>query len=258
LLSIEIKPLVTESLSKQIAENLREAIINGTLKVDEQLPTEHELAARFKVSRPTIREAFKRLAAQNLIRSRRGPSGGTFVNRPTHEDLNSSMSVAAMLLVNTGEFSLADIADARRELEGICCRLAAEKRTDGDLQSMAAELEIQKKPELSAEDFCAADVRFHRALVNATGNPVLKFVMFAVIEALQPATNMVIFRFRKRETIVAQHERICAAIECRDAVAAQSALAEQMDYLCEQYRQAQQWREQRDKTLDASGSPIVS
>jgi DNA-binding FadR family transcriptional regulator len=246
-LSIEIKPLVTESLAKQISDNLRQAIIDGSLKADEQLPTEHELAAKFNVSRPTIREAFKRLAAQNLVRSRRGPTGGTFVNRPSYEDLNSSMSAAAMMLVNTGEFSLADIAVSRRELEKICCRLAAENRHEGDLQLMSTELAIQKTPGISDEEFCATDVRFHRALVNATQNPVLKFVMFAVIEALQPATNLVIFRFRKRETIIEQHERIFSAIEAQDPVAAEGALSEQMDYLCEQYAQAQKWREQRDK-----------
>jgi len=73
-MAIKFEPLVTESLAKQIAENIREAIMTGSLKVDERLPTEEELAARFEVSRPTIREALKRLAAQHLIRSRRGPT----------------------------------------------------------------------------------------------------------------------------------------------------------------------------------------
>ena len=245
-MAIEIQPLVTESLAKQIAEKLREAIVSGDLEADEQLPTEHELAERFNVSRPTIREALKQLAAQNLVRSRRGPTGGTFVNRPSHEEIRSSMSSAAMLMVNMGEFSLADIAESRRELEKICCRLAAEHRTEDHLAIMAEELESQKNPQLSDVDFCASDVRFHRALVDATQNPVLQFIMFAVIEALQPATNLVIFRFRKRELIIAQHERIYAAIKAGDNIAAEKALTEQMDYLCEQYRQAQEWRLNRD------------
>jgi GntR family transcriptional regulator, transcriptional repressor for pyruvate dehydrogenase complex len=249
--AIEIQPLVTESLANQISEKLREAIVSGDLEADEQLPTEHELAERFNVSRPTIREALKRLAAQNLVRSRRGPTGGTFVNRPSHEELRSSMSAAAMLMVNMGEFSLADIAESRRELEKICCRLAAEQRTEDHLVIMAEELENQKDPQVSDVDFCASDVRFHRALVDATQNPVLQFIMFAVIEALQPATNLVIFRFRKRKLIIAQHERIYAAIKARDIDAAEKALTEQMDYLCEQYRQAQEWRLSRDKEQKA-------
>jgi nitrite reductase/ring-hydroxylating ferredoxin subunit len=73
---------VTASAAKQISESLRAAIMDGRLKVDERLPTEEELAQRFKVSRPTVREALKRLAAQHLIRSRRGPAGGNFVSSP--------------------------------------------------------------------------------------------------------------------------------------------------------------------------------
>ena len=68
--------IVTKSAAKQIAEHIRGAILEGRLKGDERLPTEEELAARYGVSRPTVREALKRLAAQNLISSKRGPAGG--------------------------------------------------------------------------------------------------------------------------------------------------------------------------------------
>ena len=246
-MAINFQPVVTESLAKQIAENIRSAIMDGSLKVDEQLPTEEELARKFNVSRPTIREALKRLAAQNLVRSRRGPTGGTFVNRPSQEELRSSLMGSAMLMVSMGEFSLSEIAEARRELELTCCRLAAERREDDHLQTMAEEIRRQSSPETTDVDFCASDVRFHRALVDATRNPVLQFVMFAVIEALQPATNLVIFRFREREKILAQHERIYEAIKTGDADVAEEALAEQMNYLCEQYAQAQEWRRERDE-----------
>lgn len=246
-MAINYQPLVAESLAKQIAENLRNAIIEGSLKVDDQLPTEEILAKKYNVSRPTIREALKRLAAQNLIRSRRGPTGGTFVKRPSQEELRSSLTGATMLMVSMGEFSLSEIAEARRELELICCRLAAESRKEAHLLTMAKELEIQRNPETSDVDFCASDVSFHRALVDATQNPVLQFVMFAVIEALQPATNLVIFQFRQREKILSQHERIYESIKAQDAENAEKALAEQMNYLCEQYAEAQDWRRQRDE-----------
>jgi GntR family transcriptional repressor for pyruvate dehydrogenase complex len=246
-MAINFQPIVAESLAKQIAENIRSSILDGSLKVDDQLPTEEVLAKKFNVSRPTIREALKRLAAQNLLRSRRGPTGGTFVNRPSQEELRSSLAGAAMLMVSMGKFSLSEIAEARRELELPCCRLAAERREDEHLLTMAEEIKRQKNPETTDVDFCASDVRFHRALVDATGNPVMQFVMFAVIEALQPATNLVIFRFREREKIIAQHERIYASIEARDADATEEAMAEQMNYLCEQYAQAQEWRRERDE-----------
>ena len=104
---------------------------------------------------------------------------------------------------------------------------------------------MQKNPELSDEEFCASDVRFHRALVDACRNPVLQFVMFAVIEALQPVENMIIFRFRDRQRSVVLHERILAAVRARNADATAVALNELMTDLHEQFAQAQQAREKR-------------
>src|SRR5688500_7271841 len=161
--------LVTESLAKQIAENIGSAIIEGRLKVNERLPTEEELARQFGVSRPTIREALKRLAAQKLILSRRGPSGGTFVNKLSLEEVGSTLATYSTLLVSMGEFDLAEIAQARSELERICARLAAANRDESHLAILRAELEVQRDAAISDVDFCASDVRFHRALVDATG-----------------------------------------------------------------------------------------
>ncbi len=232
---------VPESLAKQIAETIRDAIVEGHISADERLPTESELAKRFGVSRPTIREALKRLAAQNLIRSRRGPAGGTFINRPSAEDVRADLANMTALLVSMEEFDLSDVAETRRELELVCCRIASERCDDEHLKVMAAEITRQSDPGLSDEDFCASDVRFHRALVDATGNPVLQFLMSSVIEALQPIVNLMIFRFRRRSEIVDQHRRIVDAIAARDTEAAMGALDEQMRYLQEQYGEAQAW-----------------
>jgi DNA-binding FadR family transcriptional regulator len=245
---LQYDKVVTQSLAKQIAENIRDAIISGDLQVDERLPTEDELAAKFKVSRPTVREALKRLAAQNLIRSQRGPTGGTFVNRPSAEEVSASLTTATTLLVSMGEFSLEEIAEARRELELLCCKLAVAHRDDSQLDRMAAQLERQREPDLSDEDFCAADVAFHRALADASGNPVLRFVMFAVIEALQPISNMLVFRFRERDKIIDQHQRLLDAVRAQDEAEALSVLGEQMDYLREQHARAQAWRDQSQKS----------
>ena len=227
-MAIKFEPLVTESLAKQIAENIREAIVKGSLKVDERLPTEEELAARFEVSRPTIREALKRLAAQHLIRSRRGPTGGTFVNRPSQDEIRLNLTNAMTLLVGMGEFNLADIAETRQGLETLCCRLAAERRTDAHLVALVVELDIQRDPALSDVDFCASDVRFHRVLADATDNALLKFIVLTVIDALQPVANMVVYQFRERQRLVSQHESILAALQARDADSAIAALNEQI------------------------------
>ena len=236
---VNYAPLMTAGLAKQIAEQIRESITDGRLKADDQLPTEDELARQFQVSRPTIREALKRLAAQSLIRSRRGPTGGTFVNRPSHEEVSSSLTTATALLVSLGEFKIPEILQARQELEVVCVRQAATRCEEAELSAMATEIETQRDASISDEDFCASDVRFHRAIADATHNSVLKFVMFTVIEALQPIENMVVFRVRERDVIVRQHEDILAALRVGDAEKAARAIQEQTAYMRERFDAAQ-------------------
>ncbi|WP_210397416.1 FadR/GntR family transcriptional regulator [Motiliproteus sediminis] len=238
-MAIKYDTLVTQSLAKQIAENLREAILDGRLKVDQRLPTEEELAARFSVSRPTIREALKRLAAQNLVRSRRGPAGGTFITRPSDAELRVTLQNATTLMVTLGEFDIDAITEARLELERLCLKLAVERRQPEHLQRMADELQRQREP-VSDEEFCAADVRFHRALVDATANPVLQFNMVTVIEALQPLMNMIANRTREREVIVDHHQRLLDAVSASELPAAEKALTGLVDYLRQQYQLARE------------------
>ncbi len=250
-MELEYETVITEGAARQIAENIREAIMSGRLKVDERLPTEDELAARFKVSKPTIREALKRLAAQNLIRSQRGPAGGRFVSRPSQEQLIRTIANATRLMISIGEFDFDNIAEARQGLGLACCQLAASRRTDNDLAMMKAELTIQKDPAISDQDFCASDVRFHHALAQATQNPVLQFVMAAVAETLQPIANMVVYKFRERQRIVAQHERLLEAIRDGKAALAAKVFAEQMSYLRDLHGRAREWRQRRDGTASS-------
>jgi GntR family transcriptional regulator len=67
----------TEHRYLQVARTLRKEIVDGVYPVGSQLPTEHELSARFAVSRYTVREALRRLRDDNLIASR--PRAGTLV-----------------------------------------------------------------------------------------------------------------------------------------------------------------------------------
>jgi GntR family transcriptional regulator, transcriptional repressor for pyruvate dehydrogenase complex len=238
-MTIKYQPVVTDSIAKQIAEQLREAIVAGRLKVNDRLPTEEELAAQFGVSRPTLRDALKRLAAQNLIRSRRGPTGGNFVRQPTDPEVATILSSTTTLLAGMGRFSLAEIAEARQAFEMMCARMAAERRDSADLERMRAEIAFQNDPKISDEKFCESDVKFHHAVVESTKNPVLTLMMAGVLEALQPPANLISNRFRERHKIARQHKELCDAIEARDGNAAAAAVTAQIVYLVQAYAEAE-------------------
>lgn len=237
--------IVTASLAGQIADSLEQAIVEGRLKINERLPTEEELAVRFGVSRPTVREALKRLAARHLIRSRRGPAGGSFVTGPSPDQVMQSFCTAATLMVATGGAGLDDMASARLEMEAVCCRLAAASRTDIHIAAMRAEIAVQRDATVSDQDFCASDVRFHRAVADAAGNPIIRLLMNVVIEGLMPVTNMIIVHVRERRTVMRQHERIANALEGRNPVEAVAALTDLTQYIRLQYARAEKARTER-------------
>lgn len=243
---IEYQNVVRTGLAKQVADEIRDAILTGRLQIDERLPTEEELARRFGISRPTIREALKRLAAQNLIRSQRGPTGGTFVRRPNAENLSSMITGGATLLVVMGAFEIDEIIAARLETESVCCRLACDRRSLSDLQAMRKEIVFQRTAAISDEEFCASDVRFHRALVEAGGNGPLSLMMYMVIESFMPITNMIVSQVRERHTVADFHERIAAAIDGQDAARATITLSELLNYLRNSYTTSLERRTQRD------------
>ena len=226
------------SISKQIAEQLREAIVSGQFKIGERLPTEDELAQRYGVSRPSVREALKRLAAQNLVRAKRGPTGGNFVVKPSYEELAESLSGAATLLVGMGALGIDEIIEARRALQGTCLDLATENVTADHLRNIQQALERQQNPEITDEAFCQADVAFHRALVDAADNGMLRFVMYTVIEALIPVTNMVVTVVRQRSDIISLHRQMLEKLEQRDSAGLKQVMDELLDYLLEKFEQA--------------------
>ena len=230
--------IVKASLSKQIAEQLRAAIVSGQFKIGERLPTEDELAQRFGVSRPSVREALKRLAAQNLVRAKRGPSGGNFVVKPSFGDLAESLSGAATLLVGMGALDIEEIMEARRTLQGSCLALAVNHASAQHIESIEIALQRQQDPKISDEAFCQADVAFHRALVDATGNGMLRFVMYTVIEALIPVTNMVVTVVRERSDIISLHRQMLDHLKQGNASELQASLDELLDYLLQKFEQA--------------------
>jgi len=214
----------------RIAAALRDAIIEGRLIVDERLPSEQELAEQFGVSRPTVREALKRLAAQNLIRTQRGATGGAFVNRLSFQEAYGQQITTSTLLLSMNEVDFTTACEARYALERACAPMSADRRTPDQLATMRAEIHRQSQPGLSDEGFCASDVAFHRALVDGAGNPVLSYQLAGAVEGMQPLMNMITFPARSRERIVALHTQIADALEGRDAATCEARLGELASY----------------------------
>lgn len=206
----------SDDLSVVIADQIRTAILEGQLIEGERLPSEADLAASFGVSRPTVREALKRLAAQNLIRTRRGAAGGAFVRKLSFDDVRAQMQALTTLALSMNAVDFETACEARFALEAAAVPLAAKRHRPEHLARMQEEIERQEDPALSDEAFCASDVAFHVALVEAAGNPVLTFQLASAIEAMQPLMNMITYTQRKRALISSLHRKLHGALAIED------------------------------------------
>lgn len=214
-----------QPLSTAISDRIAARIAAGDLMAGDRLPSETDLAEQFDCSRATVREALKRLAARNLIRTARGASGGAFVNDLTYAAALDAHVATSTLLLSMNAVDFQTAAEARFALERACVDLAVANHEHADLIRLKAAIDTLSGP-ISDEAFCAADVAFHRTLVDAARNPVLSYQLAGAVEAMQPLMNMLTYRHRDRETILALYRRIANALRARDAGEIRIVLAE--------------------------------
>ncbi|WP_106815060.1 FadR/GntR family transcriptional regulator [Microbacterium timonense] len=126
---------------EQVEKQLRDAIVSGTFKKGERLPSEATLAQDFQVSRTTVREALRVLVSEGLISKVPGAGGGSFVQNVDHDSLRNLLSGSLETILKFGALTLDEVTVVRRLLEVPAARLAADHRTPeqaAELQTLIA------------------------------------------------------------------------------------------------------------------------
>ena len=119
---------------EQVADRLRQLIVTEELARGERLPNELQLADEFGVSRATVREALRLLAAQSLIRTAKGVGGGSYVTAPSAENVSESLRSGLGLMTSSADVTLEELLEVRALLEVPAARLAALRRSDEHLE----------------------------------------------------------------------------------------------------------------------------
>lgn len=165
-----------------VAAELRRKIITGELDVGEPLPSEATLMVQFGVSRPTLREAFRILESEQLIRVLRGARGGARVLKP---DPAAAARYTGVLLQSLGT-PLIDVYRARASLEESAVRLAGGHRLTAKVKELDRLLTAGGVLTENAPAYAEHDVEFHRAVVDLAGITtlnVLADMLFNIMEA---------------------------------------------------------------------------
>lgn len=202
------------SLASQVASSLEEMIHANEFKVGDKLPTENALGEMFDVSRTVIREAVSHLKSSGLVETRRGV--GAFVLR-RHADVASMIQGLSATTAN----EILDVLEFRMAIETEAAALAARRRTQADLDALAANLDGFADA-IGGADFAKhADFEFHRLIGSATRNPVfVRFYDFFGL-AMVPRSHIADLNERLEITrylaqVLAEHREIYCAIVAGD------------------------------------------
>src|SRR5918998_2706221 len=138
---------------EQVADQLRELILSGTITPGQRLPNEAALSVQFGVSRATVREALRVLATQNLIRTTKGATGGSFVILPTADHISDFLSSNISLLSQTETVTLDEFLELRELLEVPAAQLAARRNSTEIMERLEAAIPRQPRDLATQEQF---------------------------------------------------------------------------------------------------------
>lgn len=216
-----LRPVRPQNAFEETVERLLQAIRLGVVAPGESLPAERDLAARFEVSRDTVRDAIRELADAGYVHTRRGRYGGTFVV----DELPPARS--PLVLPETAPEQLDDVLVLREVLEVGSARLAA-TRTLTSAQRSDLWGHLERLEGCGVEDYRRLDSRLHLAIAELVGSPSLttaladnRMQMNALLDAIPLLTRNIAHSNE-------QHRAIVTAVLAGDSVGAADLMTEHL------------------------------
>lgn len=221
----KLKPRKTLKLAEQLHEQILDWIISGTLREGDRIPSEKELCSSFSVSRPTVREALRKLQLQELVETKKGI--GTFVLNAPLDNLKqfaSANDIAAILKSH----------EVRIALEPEASALAALRRTPAQLKFIKAAYQTMQSDFGQANLSVPSDFEFHIGIAKATNNEIFVILLenlhFGLAKTMAITQGFSWENVRNQnqpdrmQQVLAEHHNILNAIEVQDQEAARIAM----------------------------------
>ena len=205
-----------------VVAHIRSLIDAGQLKPGDRLPAERELAVHIGVSRPSVRAGLRALAAMGVVQSRHG--AGTFIRSGPPSLDSEPLSFLAAL----HGFTRDQMFEARRVLEVGVAGLAAERATGEHLASIAEEMTGLFASLDDPLAFLRHDIRFHRAVASASGNPILASLVEMVSALFYAQRRKTAERARDLRESADMHRAIYNALRVHDVERARLAMNEHL------------------------------
>jgi GntR family transcriptional repressor for pyruvate dehydrogenase complex len=204
----------------QLAEEaLRDMIMDGTLSPGDLLPVEFDLADQLGVTRPTVREALRKLESTGLVV--RGPRRRMMVSAPCPSISSTAMQQAIVL----HGISYRELCELNLAIEPAAAELAAQRIDPELLQKIEENLERTAASLDQPQQLVEADIEFHDLVAEAAGNYALMLARAPVSDFLLPAYGAVVAKLGPGKRLLEAHTKIFEALQNGDAEVARVWMA---------------------------------
>jgi GntR family transcriptional regulator, transcriptional repressor for pyruvate dehydrogenase complex len=216
---------------EEVSAQLEQAIAAGRYGAARRLPAERTLAVQFGVSRATVREAIGSLVARGLLQRRQGD--GTYVL----PESDRHMAEVWLDMVQRHPALQGDLIEFRAMLESRAAELAALRRDAHDcarLQAAHAAVDAAYAGG-DRDEQIRSDVAFHRAIADASHNPVFSYLTASLLKVLHEHVQLSLAGLQPQSPtsrqLRVQHSALLAAILDGDAPRARAAAGQHMDFV---------------------------
>jgi GntR family transcriptional regulator, transcriptional repressor for pyruvate dehydrogenase complex len=205
-----------------VVQHVRGLIERGELRPGDRLPAERELAVQLGVSRPSVRAGLRSLSAIGVLQTRHG--AGTFITDGPPSLGSEPLSFLAAL----HGFTRDEMFEARRALEVGVAALAAERANDEQIATIADEVTGMFASLDDPQAFLIHDIRFHRSVAEASGNPILASLVEMVSALFYDQRRRTAQHARDLKESAHLHRAIYHAIRAHDPKRASAAMSEHL------------------------------
>ena len=219
---LRLRPVSAANRTGDVVDQLTELILEGVLPSGEPLPSERELSQQMGVSRNALREATKILQSRGLVTIKHGAR--TMINENTSEPVQQA--VKGVLFGR--DDALLQLTEVRLTLEVGIAALAAEQATKEDIAILQNILREMSESVEDSKQYIKWDAAFHRALAEATHNPIFVLMLDSIANLLLQSRKLAL-AFETPQKSLPEHQRIYQAIAKRDKTKAAKAMRRHLE-----------------------------
>jgi len=213
-----------------LARRIRREVVESGWPVGRVLGSEDELARRYQVGRPVLRQAARLLEHQSVAMMRRGPGGGLVVIEPDADSVTEAIALYLQYRDVTPRF----VFDARTALELACVQTATEQLTETGIAQLREMLE--REASMDVQEAVAHAQDFHSAIAALTDNAAMQLFVRSLGRLTHERTELPTDPHQQADDVRLAHRRIAEAIIAGDASLARHRMLRHLQGIAEYLR----------------------